>query len=255
MFAQAAQSRFLSGDLEEGIFLLGQLAATGHHPGVRELNCMLHCCVVHLQDEALADVVLGRMEKLGIVPDHRTAYLRMQVRLLQQNWKGAIDELAAARSRGEKTSQKTYTVLVDGLARAGALDLALSVVSSLPRDMRSSESLGAAMNGLIKAQQSADAIALFEKWRSDYPGGLPTVRCFNMAMEAANAQARELADSESRASRRRARSGGSGRGADASSAESGVSERREWTPERLSNYFVDLLEVMEKGGVTPNEGE
>ena len=182
----SAQNRFLSGRFEEGIFCLGQLSALGHAAGTDEYNAMLHGAAVVNRDAALGKAVMQHMLDARVVPDRRTAYLRMYTRMLEKDWRGALDELAECRDRGIVVNSGTYNALVHGLVVSGAVEVASEIVMRMPKDMLSSVSFGATLSGFIKSDRPQLAIDFFEKVSKHSPDLVISVECYNMVMEAIN---------------------------------------------------------------------
>jgi len=186
MLRKAIQLRFGSKQLEEGIFCLGQLAAAGHSPAAEEWNALLHCLAVDQRNEPLSSAVLQRMDSIGVESNETTVYLRMLVRLLQNDIDAAADEIGSAAKRGIPVSPKTYAVLVDALSQRGdrSLELAMSIVLEMPSASYSNHALGAVLNGLVKRGQHARAISFFDNARSMRPENTPSTECYNLVLEA-----------------------------------------------------------------------
>lgn len=180
----STQNRFLSGRFEEGIFCLGQLSAVGQAAGTDEYNAMLHGAAVVNRDAALAKAVMQHMSDAHVAPDRRTAYLRMYTRLLEKDWRGALDELAESRDRGIPITSGTYNALVHGLVVSGAVEVASEIVMRMPTDMLSCISFGATLSGFVKSNRPQLAIDFFDKVSKHSPELVISVECYNMVMEA-----------------------------------------------------------------------
>jgi hypothetical protein len=243
----AAQRRFMTGQLAEGIFCLGQIAAAGGgEPGPLEWGALQHLLTVKMQNAELSRAAAERQSKSSAPSTAVTTYLTMKSQLLRGDLKGAVQGIVAARAAGIEVSTKTFGVLVHGLATGGAVAEAVALLRGLPPDSISHVTVGSVMVALIRADKPSAAIRLFDslcKGVGDTPPLVaPSVECFNNCIEAWTLEMQLL---RRRSTRDRERV----RALESHGAEAALAE----PPDRSAASFLgQVFDSMKAQGVSPN---